>query len=294
MVEEIRALQFRLDKTLKFDITKTSLYYQLKNGDSLSLYAINSNLGRFGTKIKEEDSCMYVDWALDGEALLKGDRIIECNGKLFTFETKEEIQKLINSNGRCQLVVIRKKNSHQYNQMLLQSQEDNQRLQHRISYLEDQVKDLLKSKDMITPLQCLNQTSQKVMKGDHVTSISISSSAAEGQDRPQVFQRGNFVATIIGGKAIQATSCVDTTNNNPTQTSKIATKDRGCSTANSNQNLNYRLQRNALHHSYSQQCFGTMSKIIQTSQSLKEKHHREQHKENHRSQPDLFYGEVCF
>lgn len=292
MVEEIRAVQFRLDKTLKFDITKTSLYYQLKNGDSLSLYAINSNLGRFGINIKEEDSCMYVDWALEGEALLKGDRIIECNGKLINFDTKEEIQKLIDSNGRCQLVVIRKKKSQQNNQMLLQSQEDNQRLQHRISYLEDQVKDLLKSKDIITPLQFLNQTNQKVMKGDHVTSISISSSVPESQDRPQVFQRGNFVATIIGGKAIQSTSYANTTINHPTHTSKIAPKDRGCSTANSNQNMNYRLQRNAA--VFSQQSFGTNSQIIQTSQSLKEKYHREQHKENHRSQPDLFYGEVCF
>lgn len=222
LVEDIRAVQFRLDKTLKS--ANTSIYFQLKNGFNLSLYAVDSNLGRFG--MNNRDGGLFVDWSLDGEALLKGDRIIECNGKAISSHPKEEIQKMVESTGRCQLVVIRKKNSQLNNQMLLQSQEDNQRLQHRISYLEDQVKDLLKSKDLIIPQQ--NHKPNK-LKGDHITSISI----VQDTDRPQVFQRGNFVATIIGGKAIS-------------QSISTSSNFVGCATSNANQTMNFRSQRNSL------------------------------------------------
>ncbi|XP_055306547.1 uncharacterized protein LOC129570850 [Sitodiplosis mosellana] len=164
--------------------------------------------------------------------------------------------------GRCQLVVIRI-NKQQNNQMLLQSQQDNQRLQHRISYLEDQVRDMIN--------QNSRRTNQKIMKRDHVTSINISSSPQDNEGA-QVFQRGNFIATIIGGKAIQTTHSVS-----------------------SNGSATYRPQRNTLQHSHSQQYIGANSKIIETSlkssQNLKDKHVRDHRKENHRSQPDLFYDE---
>lgn len=217
LVEEIRMLQSRIDKSLKTDVPNSELpiYSQLKNGVNLSLYAVNANLGRFGLNVKENCNGVHIDWVLEGEALFRGDRVIECNGKIVNCHSKEECQKLINSSGKCELVVIRKKTSHLNHQILLQSQEDNQRLQHRISYLEDQVKDLQQStKDIITcsPQNSKNvshiqngkqQTNQKIIKGDHVTSINISSSPYDSE-KPQVFQRGNFVATIIGGKAIKS------------------------------------------------------------------------------------------
>lgn len=145
----------------------------------MSLHAVSSNLGSFGIHIKGEVSGIYVDWVSDCEALLRGDRIIECNGR--SVNSKTDFQNSTDPSGRCLLVIIRRKKSQTNNQM----QEDNQRLQHRISYLEDQVKTLLKNKDIVKP-QNNSRTNQNT-KGDHVTSISILSSTQDN-DIPQVFQ----------------------------------------------------------------------------------------------------------
>lgn len=335
LVEEIRALQYRLDKTLKVDSAKqqSSLYFQLKSGVNLSLFSVNANLGRFGVNIKEDDGGIYIEWALDGEALCQGDRIIEYNGKFIHFQSKDDIQKLNDSSGRCELVVIRKKKSQpNNNQMLAQSQEDNQRLQHRISYLEDLVKELQQStKDIImAPATAQNQTKNKNQQTNqnnfkgHVTSISISSSNQENNDKPQVFQRGNFIATIVGGKAIQASSNsipikineVSTpTNTKPIHTNKTSTKD-GRSTPTSNHSFNYHhLPRPGLQHSHSHQFIGSNNgKLYETPSKMtldknesgahtylkqKEKNH-DHFKENHNNQrhshrhshPDLLYDDV--
>lgn len=191
-----------------------------------------------------------MDWALDGEVLYKGDQIIECNG----CKSKEGIQNLIDSTGKCQLVVIRKKNSEQNDSILLQSQQDNQRLQHRISYLEDQVRDLINQNG--------SRNNHKVMNRDHVTSINISSDPQIDTEGTQVFQRGNFIATIIGGKAIQTNSHLISSTHN-------------------------------YHNSIQQQFSGTNSKLINTRKILKDKHIRDHCKDNHRSQPDLMYEKVC-
>lgn len=341
LVEEIRALQFHIDKTLKSDTTnnQSTLYFQLKNGQNMSLYAVNANLGRFGVKLKEENNGIYIDWAMEGEALFRGDRIIECNGKILNCKSKDEFQKFIESGNKCELVVIRRRSPQQNHQTLIQSQEDNQRLQHRISYLEDQVKELQQStKDMITSspqnVKNLNetiqnptnqikkpQTNQKTMRGDHITSINISSSPHDG-DKPQVFQRGNFVATIIGGKAIQTsvnpitpkTNEVSTNNHtNSLHSNKLTMKDNG--TNSSEHQLNFYSRRNELQHSQSQGYIGSNNKIYgstpkmsingeNSSQTyLKQKDKNRDHlKENHRtprmpsdrhnSQPDLLYEDV--
>lgn len=323
LVEEIRALQSRLDKSLKTDIGRkhTSLYFQLHNGQNLSLCAIRANLGRFGILFEDNGNGIYVDWVVDGEPLFRGDRIIECNGKFVDSQPKEEVQKLMNSCNKCELVVIRKKTSQQNHQMLLQSQEDNQRLQHRISYLEDQVKELQQStKDIITiPSQIQNkkQPLKQIAKGDHVTSISISSSSPQDMDKPQIFQRGNFVATIIGGKAVQSTSTTLSDSINTTVNSNHVTKTsserlRGYPKSDSEHDVYY---RSVLQHSQSQQHIGSNSKTLDsaakisirnnynTSQSFlkqkdknrdhfKENNRNRGHSDRHNSQPDLLFEGV--
>lgn len=138
---------------------------------------------------------------MDGEGLFRGDRIIELNGKLVTSRTKDELQKLLNSdkNGKSQIVVLRKKSNSFPQQQLIQSQEDNVRLQHRISYLEDQVKELQQLKDNINngSYEVLNEKNES-----HITSINISSPPSTPPEKPQIYQRGNFVTTIVGGKPI--------------------------------------------------------------------------------------------
>lgn len=262
-MEESRNLQLRIDKIQKMDSTKkqTSLYFQLQSGVNMFLCPVNANLGRFGLSCEDDGNGWMVDWALDGEpdGLCRGDRIIEYNGKFVESKCKEEIRKLMNSNGECNLVVIRKKTSQQNYQMILQS--DNQRLQHRISYLEDQVKELQQStKDLINvPTQKQNTKlapNQTVTKGDHVTSISILPANQHDGEKPQIFQRGNFVATIVDGKAIKTASnlisTAFTTTNNPKQSNKSAKSNVYPKSDSEHENISNSL-RNGLHSQSHQQ-----------------------------------------
>lgn len=369
VVEEIRSLQSRLDKSLKGDSVsgQNSLFVLLHNGMNLSLHATKATVGRFGVNSRQDATGLYVEWVLDGESLFRGDRIIECNGKVIGTQTKDEFHKMANVNGKCEMVVIRRRAIQmQHNQQLQQTQEDNQRLQHRISYLEDQVKELQHStKEMITaPIQnghghghhtngvatvttssatsVANTTTMtngatlpsghgrghghKNVKGDHVTSISISSSpiSPKENEKPQIYQRGNFVATIIGGKAVQTYQPAHqiTTQPKSMHTTKTVIKDtNGLATSESEHDLHYRTHRptNGLQHSQSQQYIGTNGKLFGSTSKISignetnslhnlhsiTKHRdkqREQYKENrrlmresidrHNSHPDLLNGNV--
>lgn len=285
LVEEIRALQCRLDKSLITNTPRnpTSLYYHLSKGLNMSLYAINANVRCFGLSIKDDGSGIFIEWVSDGESLLRGDRIIECNGRVLSAQSKEEIQNLLSLNNKCELVVIRT------NQMLSQSQEDNRRLQHRISYLEDQVKEM-QTKDIIPAPEQKSKPviNRKSFKGDHVTRIDLISC-----DKPQIFQRGNYIATIIGGKAIQTTSNPPISEAATTTNMSTMNKLVGCVTSG---NIG----------------FGSTSKIsinnsVNSSHSfLKQKdknitkHYKENHRmhrgqsDRHNSQPDLLYVDVSY
>lgn len=308
-MEESRALQLRLDKIHKMDSTKkpTSLYSQVQSGIDMSLCAVHANLGRFGIICEDEGNGWMIDWVLDGEPLYRGDRIIEYNGKFVESKCKEDIRKLVNSNGKCNLVVIRKKASQQNHQMILQS--DNQRLQHRISYLEDQVKELQQStKDLIIlPTQKPKHISnQSVSKGDHVTSISILSTNQHGSEKPQIFQRGNFVATIVDGKAIKTSSSAFTSTNSLKQPNKSAKSNVYPKSDSEHENNTHSLRNGS--HSQSHQQIGPNSTMYDSVPKIsirnfynssqpflkhKEKSRentRTQHKQDrHNSHPDLFY-----
>lgn len=314
-MEESRALQLRLDKIQKMDNTKkqTSLYSQLQNGVDMSLCAVHANLGRFGINFEDDGEGWIIDWVLDGELLYRGDRIIEFNGKFVESRCKEDVRKLLNSNCKCNLVVIRKKTSQQNYQMILQS--DNQRLQHRISYLEDQVKELQQStKDLIifpTQKQSLKQVPNTcVSKGDHVTSISILSTNQHGNEKPQIFQRGNFVATIIDGKAIKTSSNLMLnafpTTNSLKQSNKSA-KSNVYPKSDSEHDNNTHSTRNGS-YSQSHQQIGPNSTMFDSAPKISIRNfcnsshpfikHNEKNRENtrardkqdrHNSHPDLFY-----
>lgn len=199
LVEEARALQARMDK-IKPEIN--TLFSTIQSGTSLCLQSVQATVGRWAACTKPNSAGMWVEWALDGEGLFRGDRILEVNGTIITCKTRDELHNILGVSGKCQLVVIRKRSAPGQHQLLVQSQEDNQRLQHRISYLEDQVNELLATKENSPILNGRNG-------GTHVTSISISSPQPPlipqpiATDKPQIFQRGNFVTTIIGGKATE-------------------------------------------------------------------------------------------
>ncbi|XP_055838763.1 uncharacterized protein LOC129906840 isoform X2 [Episyrphus balteatus] len=209
IVEEARALQTRLDKS-KPELN--SLYSLVTSGINLCLHAVQATVGRWDAQVKPEAPGLYVDWALEGEGLYKGDRLLEVNGKLVTCRSKEELQKLIGISGECQLVVLRKKATTIPQKQLDQQKEDNLRLQHRISYLEEQVKELQHTKEQST-----NGTTS-----GHVTSISISSPPSTPPEKPLVFQRGNYITTLVGGKPIEI---IGTPQNGLTHVTKTMIKE---------------------------------------------------------------------
>ncbi|XP_063701637.1 uncharacterized protein LOC134831757 [Culicoides brevitarsis] len=195
IVEECRALQARLDKSKP---EANTLFNILESGGNLSLVAVRANAGRWNASHKNDGQGFVVDWALEGESLCKNDRILEVNGTIITGKSREELQKLIAGVEKSEIVVLRKKPISV--SQLQQYQEDNTRLQHRISYLEEQVNELQSNKEKEKHLnENLSILANSVQKqgNTHITSISISSPpSTPPDDKPQVYQRGSFVAIV--------------------------------------------------------------------------------------------------
>ncbi|KAH8233519.1 hypothetical protein KR026_009274 [Drosophila bipectinata] len=205
IVEEARALQARLEKSKP---EAQTLYNIISSGVSLSLHAVHATSGRWAAQQRTDQPGFYVEWALEGDGLYKGDRILEINGRLVTGKSKEELQKQVGNSGKCQMVVLRKKSVAIPQKQLDQEKENNMRLQHRISYLEEQVRELQTVKEQPhqqPPNQPLHQQQQQASsnQSQHVTSISISSPPSTPPEKPLIFQRGNYITTLVGGKPIE-------------------------------------------------------------------------------------------
>jgi sulfur dioxygenase len=188
IIEEARAVQGRLEKDKqKADVS--SLFALMRNGHQLTLHNVQASTGRWNAGQKHDcGDGVYVDWVIEGEELQRGDRIIEINGRILSGRSKDELQKMCSNTSKCDLVVIRKRSVSMQNlippasnQQLQQTQADNMRLQHRISYLEEQVKELLDvQKEKLSPV--MSTGSQR--SGTHITSISISSSPSDHINGP--------------------------------------------------------------------------------------------------------------
>lgn len=194
LVEEAQALQSRFDKS-KADIG--TIFSALQSGTNLSLAAVTANVGKWSATTRAEGNGLWIEWAMEGEGLFRGDRLLEANGTVVCAKSRDDLQRILGTSGKCQLVVLRRKMNPAQHQQLIQTQEDNMRLQHRISYLEEQVKDLLESKEAPSPV------SSNPEKNPHVTSINITSPPVTPPDKPEVYQRGNFIMTIVGGKPVK-------------------------------------------------------------------------------------------
>ncbi|XP_060652628.1 uncharacterized protein LOC132788950 [Drosophila nasuta] len=204
IVEEARALQARLEKSKP---EAQTLYNIISSGVSLSLHAVHATSGRWAAQQRPDQPGFFVEWALEGDGLYKGDRILEINGRLVTSKTKEELQKHVGNSGKCQMVVLRKKSVPIPQKQLDQEKENNMRLQHRISYLEEQVRELqtVKEQQKKQPQKQHLTAATTQSNSAHVTSISISSppSPSTPPDKPLIFQRGNYITTLVGGKPIE-------------------------------------------------------------------------------------------
>ncbi|KAF6207056.1 hypothetical protein GE061_018294 [Apolygus lucorum] len=189
ILEETRNLQSHLEDIV---VPQQSIFCYI--GDSaVSVHGVELNYDpkspQFGAGTREENA-LYIEWAADGSGLCKGDRVLEVNGKIVVGKTKEDMNRLLCvSPCPAQIVVLRKESQIPEQIMChLQAElnvvkekageaertrdsfrSDNLRLTHRISYLEEQVAELLER-------------------------------ARESQPRakPQVFQKGSQVALVAG------------------------------------------------------------------------------------------------
>ncbi|XP_017038792.1 uncharacterized protein LOC108086402 [Drosophila ficusphila] len=270
IVEEARALQARLEKSKP---EAQTLYNIISSGVALSLHAVHATSGRWAAQQRTDQPGFYVEWALEGDGLYKGDRILEINGRLVTGKSKEELQKQVGNSGKCQMVVLRKKSVPIPQKQLDQEKENNMRLQHRISYLEEQVRELQTVKEN-HPSQQQNQQAHQTSsnQSQHVTSISISSPPSTPPEKPLIFQRGNYITTLVGGKPIELMGDdLAATQTPPGHVTKTLIKE------NTHIDL-----RDRLPHMYSMPSKSlSASKISINSDSAYMQHHRRE-KERHR------------
>jgi sulfur dioxygenase len=175
-LEEIKKIQQKMESD-GFGPFDESLYGRITKGEQIQVCAVQATTGRWNANVLPDREGLYIDWVMDGEELQRGDLIIEINGKIISGHDKEELQRSCSNNAKCEMVVLRRMGDAKKHANQMQT--ENVRLRHRISYLEEQVKELASNHK--------NET--------HITSISIQSQPSD-DNRPLIYQRGSYVATI--------------------------------------------------------------------------------------------------
>nr|CAD7202244.1 unnamed protein product [Timema douglasi] len=235
LLEESRNLQLCLEdaEQSRARADQATIYNCVKGCLNASLHAVELDYDpkspQFGAGPRDNTPGLYVKWATEESGMLKGDRVVEVNGKLVLGKTKEDMVRLLAvAPSPAQLVLLRARNStshHALEQKLRslheelrvtveQAQEcerdkealktDNVRLTHRISYLEEQVAELLdrtKDEAQLPPAM----TTQPTIAAPSSSSSSSNGSSTtpgtptKGGVKPdiQVFQKGPQVTAIV-------------------------------------------------------------------------------------------------
>ncbi|XP_049762948.1 uncharacterized protein LOC126090494 [Schistocerca cancellata] len=170
LLEEARALQTSLEEidSARNSPENASLFSCVSGADRVTLHAISVDYDvkspRFGASTRDSAPGLYVEWAAADCGIIKGDRLLEVNGKLVMSGSKSaaDLQRLLSvSPAPAQLVVLRthshsdadSEHGHQSTcssqlevtrerERAEDAERDNVRLSHRISYLEEQVAEL--------------------------------------------------------------------------------------------------------------------------------------------------------
>ncbi|CAH0554495.1 unnamed protein product [Brassicogethes aeneus] len=221
LLEETRALQFCIEESNKNSSEAHTLYRCIFGNGLYFLQAIEVDYDvkspKFGAGQKETTPGLWIDWALEDTGLCKNDRLVEVNGKIVLTKTRDDLTRLLAAApDQAQLVVLRKLSpeSPEISNTVLKNglnevnalrselevvreraeeaqkvkdglRSDNIRLTHRISYLEEQVSELLNRRPseadirIVTPKPVIST----VKTTQNVTNINITS-----QKDMQVFQ----------------------------------------------------------------------------------------------------------
>ncbi|KAK6638138.1 hypothetical protein RUM44_008563 [Polyplax serrata] len=139
--EELRTLQARLDAK-----PSLTLYSSINSSGKYTLHCVQLEYDpkspRFGAGNVDDKIGLFVLWAGENSGLQKGDRILEVNGKLTLGTSKEELLRLLTvCPSKTEIVLLRTWTPPSTEEFL---RRENLRLTHRISYLEDQVSELMR------------------------------------------------------------------------------------------------------------------------------------------------------
>ncbi|XP_034942064.1 uncharacterized protein sprt [Chelonus insularis] len=184
LIEEIRALDAALELAETQEKQKNDTIFScITGGTHMTIHAVTVSADpkspRFGAGPRDNAPGLYVDWAVEDSGLCKEDRILEVNGKLVVGAGKSDLSRLLAVTPEAAHIVVLRKSESLMALRALRS--ENLRLTHRISYLEEQVRDLLspvRTKIQLDPTPPLPPS-------------------ATYQDHVQVFQKGPQVTTLV-------------------------------------------------------------------------------------------------
>ncbi|XP_030766998.1 uncharacterized protein LOC115890795 [Sitophilus oryzae] len=238
LLEETRALQLCIEESNRNSAEANTLYSCVDGDQYVIIKAIRLDYDvkspKFAFGPKEKVPGLWIEWALEETDLHKDDRLIEVNGKIVLTKTRDELARLLAAApDPAQLVILRKitengnpsppvSNTASQEVAALRSElehvkeradeaqrmkdglkSDNIRLTHRISYLEEQVSDLLNRKS--EPESRITSPNPSISKSNqNVTNISITSQhspvsthSSNHSNDVQVFQKGPQVTTLV-------------------------------------------------------------------------------------------------
>ncbi|XP_059050409.1 uncharacterized protein LOC131845372 [Achroia grisella] len=200
-------------------------------GGTATLLSVEVREGTWGAVPR--GSGVVVEWAGDNAPLRAGDRLVEVNGTwTVSCRSVEEVQRAATSSNPARLVVIRGYPTQQHqpihsntfthneasslraelNALRTASEEterakeslrtDNTRLTHRISYLEEQVAEMLARHAQVQPTSsndsCITvNKSKKNVTNINITTEPQSKSKHSPKSEVQVFQKGPDITAIV-------------------------------------------------------------------------------------------------
>ncbi|XP_068897857.1 uncharacterized protein sprt isoform X3 [Tenebrio molitor] len=230
LLEETRALQLCLDESNKNSSESHTLYSCVNGSVRVVLLGLevdhDPKSPKFGASQKDSLAGLWIDWALEETGLCKGDRLVEVNGKIVLTKNRDDLSRLLaaapdpaqlvilrklSENGsnissgvtnkevaslRCELEAVRERaeEAQKTKDGLIS---DNIRLTHRISYLEEQVSELLSRKpDQDVRVLSKTPVISTVKTNQNVTNINITTQPATAKEL-QVFQKGPQVTALV-------------------------------------------------------------------------------------------------
>ncbi|KAM3961789.1 PDZ domain-containing protein sprite [Aphomia sociella] len=201
-------------------------------GGSATLVATDAREGSWGAALR--GSGVAIEWAGDNAALRPGDRVLEVNGTwMVSCRSQEEVQRAASAATPARLVVLRgyptqpqQPPAHpntftqneagslraELNALRTASEEterakeslrtDNTRLTHRISYLEEQVAEMLARHAQVQPTSsndsCITvNKSKKNVTNINITTEPLTKTKHNPKSEVQVFQKGPDITAIV-------------------------------------------------------------------------------------------------